>query len=80
MALTVLKGANPSGGGLEMLSRLVGRSRALEIVLGADDLDADTAARYGCLSFPVLMGPGCCLVSGCAVRVTLRKILNIKRE
>jgi enoyl-CoA hydratase/carnithine racemase len=27
--------------------RLVGRSRALEIVLSADDFDADTAERYG---------------------------------
>src|ERR1700688_1976342 len=30
-----------------MASRLVGRSRALEIVLGADDFDADIAERYG---------------------------------
>ncbi|KAH8897368.1 ClpP/crotonase [Thozetella sp. PMI_491] len=40
-------GANPGGGGIEFLSRLVGRSRALEVVLGADDIDADTAALYG---------------------------------
>lgn len=31
-----------------MLSRLAGRSRALEVVLGSDLLDADTAALYGC--------------------------------
>jgi hypothetical protein len=31
-----------------MLCRLAGRSRALEVVLGAVDLDADTAAQYGC--------------------------------
>jgi hypothetical protein len=30
-----------------MLPRLVGRSRALEIVLSADDFDADIAERYG---------------------------------
>lgn len=42
-------GANPGGGGIEMLSRLTGRSRALEIVLGADTFDADTAALYGCM-------------------------------
>ncbi|KAI5457708.1 ClpP/crotonase-like domain-containing protein [Mariannaea sp. PMI_226] len=40
-------GANPGGGGIEMLSRLAGRSRALEVVLGADTFDADTAALYG---------------------------------
>jgi enoyl-CoA hydratase/carnithine racemase len=44
-------GGNPGGGGIELLSRLVGRSRALEIVLGADRLDADTAALYGCMCF-----------------------------
>ena len=40
-------GLIPGGGALEWLPRLVGRSRALEIVLGADDLDADIAERYG---------------------------------
>ena len=35
------------GGALEWLPRLVGRSRALEIVLSADDFDADIAERYG---------------------------------
>ncbi|ELN3757467.1 enoyl-CoA hydratase/isomerase family protein [Escherichia coli] len=37
----------PGGGGVEWLSALVGRSRALEIVCGADDFDADLAERYG---------------------------------
>jgi enoyl-CoA hydratase/carnithine racemase len=32
---------------LERLPLLVGRARALEIVLGADDFSADTAERYG---------------------------------
>ncbi|HUA50687.1 MAG TPA: enoyl-CoA hydratase/isomerase family protein, partial [Candidatus Sulfotelmatobacter sp.] len=40
-------GLVPGGGALEWLPRLVGRSRALEIVLGADDFDADVAERYG---------------------------------
>jgi enoyl-CoA hydratase/carnithine racemase len=40
-------GLVPGGGALEWLPRLVGRSRALEIVLSADDFDADTAERYG---------------------------------
>jgi len=38
----------PGGGALEWLPRLVGRSRALEIVLSGDDFDADIAERYGC--------------------------------
>ncbi|WP_230474809.1 enoyl-CoA hydratase/isomerase family protein [Dyella monticola] len=40
-------GLVPGGGAMEWLPRLVGRSRALEIVLGADDFDADIAERYG---------------------------------
>ena len=39
--------AVPGGGPCSRLPRLVGRGRALEILLGADDYDADTAARYG---------------------------------
>ena len=40
-------GAVPGGGPASRLPRLVGRGRALEILAGADDFDADTAERYG---------------------------------
>jgi enoyl-CoA hydratase/carnithine racemase len=40
-------GLVPGGGAMEWLPRLVGRSRALEFVLSADDFDADLAERYG---------------------------------
>src|SRR6058998_3614737 len=40
-------GVHPGGGGTERLPHLVGRGRALEIVLGAHDFDGDTAERYG---------------------------------
>ena len=40
-------GLVPGGGALEWLPRLVGRSRALEIVLSGDDFDAHVAERYG---------------------------------
>jgi enoyl-CoA hydratase/carnithine racemase len=40
-------GLVPGGGALEWLPRLVGRSRALEIVLSGEDFDADVAERYG---------------------------------
>ncbi|MFC5452584.1 enoyl-CoA hydratase/isomerase family protein [Paenibacillus aestuarii] len=43
----VAVGVVPGGGGNEILSRLAGRARALEIVLSADDYDAQTAERYG---------------------------------
>src|SRR5947209_6054138 len=40
-------GVHPGGGGAERLPRLVGRGRALEIILGANDFDGDTAERHG---------------------------------
>jgi len=40
-------GVHPGGGGAERLPHLVGRGRALEIILGANDFDGDTAERYG---------------------------------
>jgi enoyl-CoA hydratase/carnithine racemase len=40
-------GLVPGGGALEWLPRLVGRSRALEIVLSGGDFDANIAERYG---------------------------------
>jgi enoyl-CoA hydratase/carnithine racemase len=40
-------GVIPGGGGLERLPLLIGRARALEVIIGADDFDADTAALYG---------------------------------
>jgi len=40
-------GLIPGGGALQRLPLLVGRSRALEIILGADDYDAATAEKYG---------------------------------
>jgi enoyl-CoA hydratase/carnithine racemase len=40
-------GVFPGGGGLERLPLLVGRARALEIVLGSDDFNALTAAEFG---------------------------------
>jgi enoyl-CoA hydratase/carnithine racemase len=43
----VALGIPPGGGGTQRLPRLVGRARALEAVLGADDVDAGTAERWG---------------------------------
>ena len=40
-------GIIPGGGGMERLPPLIGRSRAMEAIIGADDFDADTAERYG---------------------------------
>jgi len=43
-------GILPGGTGTQRLPRLVGRGRALEIILGGDDLDAETAERWGYLN------------------------------
>lgn len=40
-------GLLPGAGGMQHLTRLMGRARALEVILSADDYDADLAERYG---------------------------------
>jgi enoyl-CoA hydratase/carnithine racemase len=40
-------GLLPGGGGAQHLARLMGRGRALEVMLSADDYDAELAERYG---------------------------------
>ena len=40
-------GSVPGGGAMSRLARLVGRGRAAEILLGADDFPAELAERYG---------------------------------
>ncbi|MBW2241130.1 MAG: enoyl-CoA hydratase/isomerase family protein [Deltaproteobacteria bacterium] len=43
-------GILPGGSGTQRLPRLLGRGRALEMILGCDDLDAETAERWGYLN------------------------------
>ncbi len=43
-------GILPGGTGTQRLPRLVGRGRAMEIILGGDDIDAETAERWGYLN------------------------------
>ena len=40
-------GVIPGGGGAQHLTRLMGRARALEVMLSAEDYDAELAERYG---------------------------------
>ncbi|CAM2011699.1 enoyl-CoA hydratase/isomerase family protein [Acanthopleuribacter pedis] len=47
MQMEVGMGILPCGGGASRMARQVGLGRALEIILGAEDFDADQAAAYG---------------------------------
>ena len=40
-------GATPGAGGVQHLARLLGRGRAMEVILGAADFGAEEAERYG---------------------------------
>src|SRR6476620_8917061 len=62
-------GLIPGGGATERLPLLVGRSRAIEIVLGADDFDADAAERYGWINRAIPEVELDDFVNGCARRV-----------
>src|SRR6185436_8923904 len=56
----VALGIIPGGSGTQRLPRLMGRSRALEVVLGCDDFSAETAERYGYVNRalpPAELGP-----------------------
>lgn len=48
--MEVALGILPGGSGTQRLPALVGRARAMEIILGAQDIDAETAERWGYLN------------------------------
>ncbi|MEM8716004.1 MAG: enoyl-CoA hydratase/isomerase family protein [Cyanobacteria bacterium P01_A01_bin.3] len=50
MQMEVAMGILPCGGGASRMARQVGLGRALEIVLGAKDFDADQAEAYGTIN------------------------------
>jgi enoyl-CoA hydratase/carnithine racemase len=53
-------GILPGGTGTQRMPRLIGRNRAIEVILGGIDLDAETAERWGYLNRafePAQIGP-----------------------
>lgn len=50
MQMEVGMGILPCGGGASRMARQVGLGRELEIILGAQDFDADQAAAYGAIN------------------------------
>jgi enoyl-CoA hydratase/carnithine racemase len=62
-------GIVPGGGGSDRLARLLGRDRALEVILTSQDFDADTAERYGWVTRAVPDAELDELVSGVAARI-----------
>ena len=69
MQMEVGMGIVPCGGGASRMARQVGLGRALEIILGANDFDADRAQEYGTINLalnPDEIGP---YVEGLANRI-----------
>ncbi len=62
-------GIIPGGSGCVRLPRLVGRGRALEIILGCGDFDAALAERYGYVNRAVPPESITALVNGLAYRI-----------
>jgi enoyl-CoA hydratase/carnithine racemase len=59
----------PGGGPMARLPRLIGRGRALEVLLGADDISGDLAERYGYVNRALPDGELDAFVEALAMRI-----------
>jgi enoyl-CoA hydratase/carnithine racemase len=62
-------GVIPGAGGVQHLTRLMGRARALEVMLSADDYDAELAERYGWINRALPAGELSAFVRSLALRI-----------
>jgi enoyl-CoA hydratase/carnithine racemase len=62
-------GVIPGAGGAQHLTRLMGRGRALEVMLSAGDYDADLAERYGWINRALPAAELAAFVSSLAQRI-----------
>jgi enoyl-CoA hydratase/carnithine racemase len=62
-------GLIPGAGGIQHLTRLMGRARALEVMLSAEDYDAELAERYGWINRALPAGQLGDFVSSLAHRI-----------
>jgi enoyl-CoA hydratase/carnithine racemase len=63
-------GLVPGGGPMARLPRLIGRGRALEVLLGADDVDGELAERYGYVNRSLPDGEMDAFVEALATRIS----------
>jgi enoyl-CoA hydratase/carnithine racemase len=63
-------GLVPGGGPMARLPRLIGRGRALEVLLGADDISGELAERYGYVNRALPDAELDAFVDGLAVRIS----------
>lgn len=62
-------GSIPGGGATQHLARLMGRARAMEVLLSADDYDAELAERYGWINRVLPATELCDIVTSLAHRI-----------
>ncbi|HEY0227640.1 MAG TPA: enoyl-CoA hydratase/isomerase family protein, partial [Mycobacterium sp.] len=70
--------AVPGGGPCSRLPRLVGRGRALEILLGGDDFDGATAERYGYVNRAIPDADFTAFVDAFATRVSRFDVRSLR--
>lgn len=78
MQMEVGMGILPCGGGASRMARQVGLGRALEIILRADDFDADMAEKYGTVNQAVEASEIGAFVEKLAERIALWPAASIK--